>query len=131
MVVAGPRGHRALEYAPARRTRRDALPEHTQYADTGCDWHPTCLTCPFVRCRYDEDTGAVKRHAGRQRDRRIVDLQRRGKTINVIAARFGVSRRTVFRVLARARTSADGQRLPAGGRGLSGWSPADGQRISG
>ena len=43
--------------APARR---DALPEHTHYADTGCDLHPSCLTCPLVRCRYDEPGGARK-----------------------------------------------------------------------
>ncbi len=23
------------------------------YRDTGCSWHPRCLTCPFVECRYD------------------------------------------------------------------------------
>jgi hypothetical protein len=88
---------------PARRTRRDALPEHTRYADSGCDLHPSCLTCPLVRCRYDQDTDAIRKRAGRERDRRIVELQRRGKTIGMIAARFGVSRRTVFRVLAKDR----------------------------
>jgi hypothetical protein len=38
-----------------------------------------------------------------QRDREILALQRRSVSINRIAARFGISRRTVFRVLARAR----------------------------
>jgi hypothetical protein len=28
--------------------RRDALPEHTRYMDSGCDIHPACLTCPLV-----------------------------------------------------------------------------------
>jgi Homeodomain-like domain len=98
------------ERSLGRRTRRDALPEHTPYADTGCDLHASCLTCPFVRCRYDEDLDAGRRRAGRQRDRRMIELQRRGKTISVIAARFGVSRRTVFRVLARARSTVDGER---------------------
>jgi hypothetical protein len=105
MVAVGSRGQIAGERVPARRTRRDALPEHTQYADTGCDLHPSCLTCPLARCRFDQDGDAARKRAGRERDRRIIELQRRGKTIGMIASRFGVSRRTVFRVLARDRES--------------------------
>ncbi len=25
-----------------------------QHRDTGCDFHPTCLTCPLILCRYEE-----------------------------------------------------------------------------
>ncbi len=39
------------------RARSDALPEHAQYRDDGCDVHPHCLTCPLPRCRYDEPGG--------------------------------------------------------------------------
>jgi transposase-like protein len=85
-----------------RRTRRDALPEHTHYADTGCEVHPSCLTCPLVRCRYDEPGGA-RRLLSEGRDQQIAALQRSGDSINQIARRFGVSRRTVFRALARSR----------------------------
>jgi hypothetical protein len=106
MVATRGRGQAAWDDEPARRTRRDALPEHTRYADTGCDLHPSCLTCPLARCRYDQDTDAARKRAGRDRGRRIIELQRRGKTIGMIASRFGVSRRTVFRVLARERKSA-------------------------
>jgi hypothetical protein len=103
MVATRSRGQAAWHDEPARRTRRDALPEHTRYADTGCDLHPSCLTCPLARCRFDQDTDAARKRTGRERDRRIIELQRRGKTIGMIASRFGVSRRTVFRVLARER----------------------------
>jgi hypothetical protein len=85
-----------------RAPRRDALPEHTSYADTGCDIHANCLTCPLVRCRYDEPGGARKLLSD-ERDRTILDLRRQGRPISAIAARFGVSRRTVFRVLAHSR----------------------------
>ena len=85
-----------------RRARSDALPEHTQYLDTGCDVHPRCLTCPLVRCRYDEPGGARKLFS-EDRDRSIVSLQREGVPVAAIALRFGVSRRTVFRALARDR----------------------------
>ena len=89
-----------------RRARRDSLPEHTHYADTGCDVHPSCLSCPLVRCRYDEPGGARKLQAD-QRDASIVVLQREGASIDAIASQMGVSRRTVFRVLARERAKGE------------------------
>jgi len=85
-----------------RSPRRDALPEHTHYADTGCDLHVSCLTCPLVRCRYDEPGGARKL-LSEDRDRDILSLRRQGRPVSAIAARFGISRRTVFRVLAHDR----------------------------
>ena len=88
-----------------RRARRDALPEHTQYTDTGCDVHPSCLTCPLVRCRYDEP-GGVRRVFSEDRDRAIVGMRSEGVPLDAIARRFGVSRRTVFRALARERKSS-------------------------
>ena len=97
------------------RARRDSLPEHTPYQDTGCEVHHSCLTCPLVRCRYDEPGGARK-VAADQRDRSIVLMQRRGENVDGIARRFGVSRRTVFRALAKARTPPPGP-LPAYGEG--------------
>ena len=90
-----------------RPSRRDALPEHTHYLDTGCDLHQSCLTCPLVRCRYDEPGGARKLLSA-NRDQAIVRFQRDHQApIDVLAKRFSVSRRTVFRVLARARLEAD------------------------
>lgn len=94
-----------MDSAPAeieRRVRRDGLPEHTTYADTGCSVNPSCLSCPLVRCRYDEPGGARKL-LGDERDKDIVQAQRDGRTIDAIARSYGVSRRTVFRALARAR----------------------------
>jgi DNA-binding NarL/FixJ family response regulator len=97
-------GHRILALELRRRARSDALPEHTHYLDTGCDVHPRCLTCPLVRCRYDEPGGARKLFS-EDRDRSIVSLQREGVPVGAIARRIGVSRRTVFRALARARVA--------------------------
>jgi transcriptional regulator of acetoin/glycerol metabolism len=94
----------ALRLLDGRSPRRDALPEHTSYADTGCTIHSSCLTCPLVRCRYDEPGGARKLLSD-ERDRSILALRRQGRPISVIANRFGVSRRTVFRALAHARVS--------------------------
>jgi hypothetical protein len=84
------------------RARKDALPEHTQYADTGCSLHPSCLTCPLVRCRYEEP-GGTRGVISRGRDQSIVALRRNGLGFEEIARRCGVSRRTVFRALARSK----------------------------
>ncbi len=92
--------------ADPRQPRRDALPENTHYADTGCDLHGSCLTCPLVRCRYDEP-GGVRRLLSSGRDSEVLELQQDGSlTIDGIARRVGVSRRTVFRILARSRSGA-------------------------
>ena len=96
------RDERAAPVRLLRPLRRDALPEHTRYVDTGCEVHSSCLTCPLVRCRYDEPGGA-RALLGQERDRAILALRRDGRPISLIAQRFGVSRRTVFRVLAAAR----------------------------
>jgi len=82
-----------------RRVREDALPEHIRYRDQGCDIYPSCLTCPLPRCRYDEPGGA-RALFNQTRDREILHLRRRqGLPIATLAHRYGVSRRTVFRIL--------------------------------
>ena len=80
------------------RVRADSLPEYTRYRDDGCNIHPTCLTCPLPRCRYEEP-GGLRAILNAQRDRQIMRLRVRGVPVGDLADRFGVSRRTVFRVL--------------------------------
>jgi len=80
------------------RVRGDMLPERTRYQDDGCEIHPQCLTCPLPRCRYDEP-GGLNGMLTRMRDREIVRLRMNGAPVEQIADEFGVSRRTVFRVL--------------------------------
>lgn len=72
----------------------DSLP----WNDTGCDVHPSCLTCPLKRCIYERsqrsqatDGKAVAAKA----------LRAEGKGADEIAALLGVSRKTVYRFLAR------------------------------
>jgi Helix-turn-helix domain of resolvase len=89
------RGPRAIGRA---RGRGDTLPEKIGYRDDGCEIHPQCLTCPLPRCRYDEP-GGLNGVLTRMRDREIVRLRSKGTPVETIADVFGVSRRTVFRVL--------------------------------
>lgn len=96
-----------------RPARSDALPEHTNYADSGCDLYPSCLRCPLPRCRY-EDPGGVPAMLRVGRNASITRLAlERGVAVDEIARMFGLSRRTVFRVLADARDqpSRPGHRL--------------------
>ena len=86
-----------------RPLRIDALPEYTEYADTGCDFYPSCLYCPLPKCRFDERGGAAAMLRG-GRDAAILRLASHGDlTVEQLAAMFGLSRRTIFRVLRTGR----------------------------
>lgn len=82
------------------RVREDALPEHTQYRDEGCEISPSCLRCPLPRCRYDEP-GGIRSLLAEYRDREILRLRAEGWSVDDLARRFHVSRRSVFRILKR------------------------------
>lgn len=72
------------------------LPEQTVYVDTGCEVAPRCLECPLPRCKYEEPGGRVPAHI-RERQRRINLLYDEGWSPRAIAAREGVSVRSVHR----------------------------------
>jgi hypothetical protein len=79
------------------RVRRDTLPEHADYRDTGCDLAPSCLRCPLHRCKYDEPRADPATLA---RDREIVRLRRRhGVPVDMLAGTYGLTRRSIFRIL--------------------------------
>lgn len=83
---------------PRKGRRSDSLPEYSRYQDDGCDIHDRCLTCPLPRCRYEEP-GGLRGLLNELRDREIVQLRTKGVSVNELAGKFGVSRRTVFRIL--------------------------------
>ncbi len=80
----------------------DPLPDYFDYCDQGCDLFPSCLECPLTHCRYDEHTGG-RRTTTRLRDKEL--LRQRalaGKNVAELAKSFGVSKRTVQRIIRRA-----------------------------
>lgn len=80
--------------------RDDALPRHDDHPDTGCDLHDSCLTCPFERCRYDVE-GGVPSLLRVERDAAIVRARLNERlTAAQIGDRFGLSIRSVYRILA-------------------------------
>ena len=89
-----------------RKVRSDALPEHLDYRDQGCDLAPSCLRCPLVRCRYDEPGGARKLLQD-SRDEAVWHRRGEGVGIDALAQEFSLSRRSVFRILARGRANGN------------------------
>ncbi len=81
----------------------DSLPEFYPYRDDGCEVSPSCLNCPLPKCKYD-DPGWYQRERRRQREQQVLQIMaRESLTVPEVARRFGVSQRTVFRILKRAR----------------------------
>lgn len=89
--------------APLALVRRDTLPEHADYRDTGCDLFASCLRCPLARCKYDEPATA-RRASIAARDREIALLRRRHRApIGMLAGTYGLTPRTIFRILSEQR----------------------------
>ena len=96
-----------------RHVRSDALPEYQEYRDEGCNLFASCLACPLQRCRYDVP-GGVRALLNRERDHQIrVTRDSSNLSVDEIAGRFHVSRRTVFRAL-RLRGACAASDLPSG-----------------
>jgi hypothetical protein len=95
-----------------KRMRSDALPEFTRYRDKGCDVHSNCLTCPLPRCRYEEP-GGLRALLNEYRDRQIVSLRRKGASVDELAGQYGISRRTIFRVLGNRKTAQQSRTITA------------------
>ena len=81
----------------------DLPPEYCHYQDNGCELADSCLNCPVARCVYDEP-GGKQRYIKRLRDKQILELfTTEGKGMGELAAMFGISQRTVQRVLKRVK----------------------------
>ena len=87
--------------------------EFYHYEDTGCEVSDSCLDCPLPKCRYDDPVW-YQRNRRLARDFRIVrTMQQEALSIEDTAERFGITNRTVFRILQRCR-EATMQDSPAG-----------------
>ncbi len=83
--------------------RADSLPENYKYEDTGCDLYPSCLACPLAQCRFDVKGGAAAQ-LRKPRDERIMVAIAEGDSIDLVAATFGLGRRSVFRIVAAGKS---------------------------
>ena len=80
----------------------DMLPEYCDYRDEGCSLAKTCLDCPFPECAYDLPRGR-QRALLKLRDRTIARQRNAGWKPATLAQKFGVSERTVDRILRNVR----------------------------
>lgn len=98
---------RLVRLDPPERVREDALPDRMAFPDTGCELAPSCLRCPLPRCKHDAPGGA-RRLATDARDREIVLLRTRYRApVHMLAQTYGLSRRSIFRILAGAGASTN------------------------
>ena len=82
-----------------QRTRIDTLPEGITYRDTGCEVSPRCLNCPLPVCKHDNPR-AWQYGDVDLRNQAIVKERENGATLVSIAEQFGLSLRTVNRIMA-------------------------------
>ena len=82
--------------------RSDKYPENMvgrgNFRDTGCSLAPSCLKCPLVDgCIYDRPAHWERT----ERNARIRRFKARGKHVDEIAKRFGLSTRSIHRITQR------------------------------
>jgi AraC-like DNA-binding protein len=81
----------------------DLPPEYCHYQDNGCEFADSCLDCPFPECVYDEP-GGRQRWLKELRDEAVLRLfTAQSKKVKDLARMFGVSRRTIQRILKQAK----------------------------
>jgi hypothetical protein len=84
----------------------DAVPEFYQYEDTGCEVSQSCLNCPLPQCKYDDPLWYQK-HRRLAKDLKVLSVMRiEGLSVEEAAERFGVTVRTIFRIMRRCRDAS-------------------------
>jgi len=76
--------------------------ELANYPD-GCDVHPHCLECPLPECKYDMPSGYVQWKNGQRNEKIVEAIEARGLIVKDVAEEFGLSERTIMRIVARYR----------------------------
>ena len=77
------------------------MEERSYYKDDGCELGTSCLNCSLPHCIHDEP-GGKRGQLRKQRNREIVSLRREQRLkIAEPAQRYGISNRTVYRIMAR------------------------------
>lgn len=71
--------------------------------DRGCSLHPSCLSCPLPRCRYDGEPGWMSLEATADRYEEIRHLYKIATPIAEIARQLGVGERVVYRATRQLR----------------------------
>jgi DNA-binding transcriptional ArsR family regulator len=87
----------------------DLLPEYCRYQDDGCEFADSCLNCPFPECIYAQP-GGRQQWLKKLRDKEMLKLHAQGKGVKELAEMFGVSQRTIQRILKRERDNFENKK---------------------
>ena len=87
----------------AERSRANEVSEFYHYEDVGCEASDSCLDCPLPKCRYDDPAWYQRNRRLAQDFRMLYVIQQESLGIQEAAERFGVTVRTVFRIMQRCR----------------------------
>jgi hypothetical protein len=98
MTVIEPKRRHREAYAGGMKTGDCG---HT--AGCGCEAAGCCLDCPLPACKYEMYEQGAPIPKNQARDPEIVRLREEGMGPDEIAERFGISKRTVVRVVSEAR----------------------------
>jgi len=96
----------------------DLPPEYCHYQDNGCEFADSCLDCPFPECLYAQP-GGKQRWLKTLRDEAVLRLfTDQAKKVEELALMFGISRRTIQRILKQAKDiSTPNSRFQRGANG--------------
>ena len=93
-----------------------AIHLESHFKDTGCEFSPTCQTCPLPMCKHDMTAAEVNRLRHRKRRSVLAARYQRlrkanpdltnEKVVALAATEAGVSDRTITRALAATRAVA-------------------------
>ena len=80
----------------------DRSPEYSGYRDQGCALSPSCLKCPLPRCRHDAQADG-RQNSRELRNREILSqIKVARKSVAELAKCYGVSKRTIQRIIRRS-----------------------------
>ncbi len=86
-----------------KESDEDLLPEFIHYRDEGCEIAVSCLNCPYPDCVHEAPGGRQKWLKAR-RDQEVCRLYiTQGNNIKELALKFGVSQRTIQRIVQRVK----------------------------
>ena len=81
----------------------DDVSEFYHYEDSGCEASDSCLDCPLPQCKYDNPEWYYRNRRLAKDFRLAYVMQQESLTVEEAAERFGITKRTVFRILQRCR----------------------------
>ena len=78
-----------------------SVPTYKTHPDKGCRFAPSCLNCPFPKCKLDELGTGIIRAKKRNRNEEICRRFKQGESVKELTQAFKVSRRTIQRVITK------------------------------